>query len=293
MLQEQQQTQYQPQQIITEEKPQIITDTKRPKTINDILLGYKDKIAEALPRHLTADRMMRLVMTEMGRVPKLKECTPASLIGSILTCSQLGLELGPLGHAYLVAYKNSKLNAYECQFILGYKGMITLVRRSAEVQSISAHEVYMGDRFDFAFGLVEKCDHIPTEGERGAFRGAYAVVRFKDGSHQFDYLSAFEINKIRDKSADYKNWVSSGKKWREPIWQEFYGEMAKKSVIRRMFKYLPVSTEIQRIVSLDEMADRNEQRSASIIDGELEGLEAENLPAPRDKADEVSEKLSI
>lgn len=263
------------------------------KTIGELLAGQKKQIEAALPKHLTSDRMLRIVMTEIRKNPDLKNCTSASLIGSVIQCSQLGLEPGSsLGHAFLVSYKNNKKNITECQFIIGYRGMIDLARRSGEVVSIAARSVYGNDKFEYCYGIDEKCIHLPSMGDRGEFIGAYVVVKFKDGGHQFDFMSKAEIEKIRDKTPGYKYWLSSGKKGNIPIWESHFEEMSKKTVIRRLFKYLPISIELQRAINLDEDAERGAQDNSHIIDGEFEvDSSTGEITCNSSKADEISKKL--
>lgn len=253
---------------------------ERKTTLRDFLIKQKDQIAAALPKHLTADRMLRIVMTELRKTPKLGECNPVSLVGAVIQCSQLGLEPGGvLGHAYLIPFGN------ECQFIVGYRGMIDLARRSGQIVSVSAHEVYSNDKFEYCYGIDEKCIHQPAIGERGEFIGAYSVVKLKDGGHQFEFMSKHEIEKIRNKSKAKNNgpWVTN------------YEEMAKKTVIRRIFKYLPISIEIQKAVTLDESAERGEQNNKDIIEGELiqdsEILNSLSENEPQTKADKIAENL--
>jgi recombination protein RecT len=105
---------------------------------------------------MTPDRLLRIALTEVRRQPKLAECSQASLLSAVFSCAQLGLEPGgALGHAYLVPYGK------EVQFILGYRGMIDLARRSGLIDSITAHAVYEGDRFECEFGLAENLVHVP------------------------------------------------------------------------------------------------------------------------------------
>ena len=97
------------------------------------------------------------------------ETTPQSFLGAMMTAAQLGLEPNtPLGQAYLLPYWNSKANAYECQFQLGYKGLLDLAYRSGEISVIQAHVVYENDTFDYSFGLDPQLKHIPAKSDRGA-----------------------------------------------------------------------------------------------------------------------------
>ncbi len=220
------------------------------KTIGSLMTKMKKQFEAALPKHLTADRLMRITITELRKNPKLQECDPVSLIGSLMLCGQLGLEPGgALGHAYLIPYGK------QCQFILGYRGMIDLARRSGQIVSLSAHEVYERDKFEFEYGLNERLAHTPAIGDRGQLIGVYAVAQLKDGGHQMEFMSKAEVDKIRarSKSSGHGPWVTD------------YDEMAKKTVARRLFKYLPVSIEIQKASSYDEGAERGELDAKGVL----------------------------
>lgn len=225
--------------------------TSDSQSIVSILQGeaFKKQISLALPRHMSADRMLRIALTELRRTPALLSCNRESLLGAIVQCSQLGLEPGNnLGHAYLIPYGK------ECTLIIGYKGLIDLARRSGQIISISAREVRANDKFKIKYGLHEVLEHEPNFEDRGELKGFYAIAQLKDGGHQFEYMPLIEINKIRDTSKSSKSSMSP--------WGSYYEEMAKKTVIRRLFKYLPVSIEIQQAVALDEQADAGIQNNS-------------------------------
>lgn len=189
-------------------------------SILSVLQGdaFKKQVALALPKHMTPDRMLRIVLTELRKVPDLMNCTKESLFGAIIQCSQLGLEPGDnLGHAYLLPYGT------ECNLIIGYKGLIALARRSGQIISISAREVRANDSFHLAYGLEEKLEHIPSyEKDRGELIGFYAIAKLKDGGHQFEYMTRDEINKIKATSKSANRKMSP--------WNSHYEEMAKKGL---------------------------------------------------------------
>ncbi|HEK1799896.1 TPA: recombination protein RecT, partial [Proteus mirabilis] len=226
--------------------------------------SMKAQLAAALPRHMTPDRMIRIVSTEIRKTPELANCDMQSFIGAVVQCSQLGLEPGnALGHAYLLPFGNgkSKSGQSNVQLIIGYRGMIDLARRSGQIVSISARTVRQGDSFHFEYGLNENLTHIPGENEDSPITHVYAVARLKDGGVQFEVMTHNQIEKVRALSKASQNgpWVSH--------WEE----MAKKTVIRRLFKYLPVSIEMQKAVILDEKAEANvDQENASVFEGEFE-----------------------
>ena len=247
---------------------------KRPTTIAGLMAdpSIKAQMALALPKHMTADRLARIATTEIRKVPKLMQCDQHSFLGAIMQCAQLGLEPGSaLGHAYLIPFENRKRNITEVQFIIGYRGMIDLARRSGQIMSIEARSVYEADHFDVSFGLDSKLEHKPAweTADRGELRFVYAVAKLKDGGVQFEVMSRADIEKVRAQSKA----GSSGP------WVTHFEEMAKKTVIRRLFKYLPVSIEMARAVTLDEQAETGiQQDNDFIIDGESSEVDSNGEP---------------
>ncbi|RTK95946.1 MAG: recombination protein RecT [Neisseriaceae bacterium] len=231
---------------------QQTTPTKaqqQPNTIFALLEQHKKQIALALPKHMTAERMVRIVTTEVRKVPDLLKCNPVSLFGAVIQCSQLGLEPGNnLGHAYLLPFRNTKQNTTDVQLIIGYRGMLVLARNSGQIVSIQVFEVFSKDKFHISLGMNPSIQHeIVDYADRGEFIGVYAVAHLKDGGVQFEFMTKAQVDEIRKSS-------KAGNSQYSP-WATHYNEMAKKTVIRRLFKYLPVSIEIQQAVTLDEAAD--------------------------------------
>ena len=201
------------------------------QTVEAYMKKMAPRMAEVLPKHMDMNRMSRIALTTIRTNPKLLECAVPSLMGAVMQAVQLGLEPGLLGHCYILPYKR------EATFVIGYKGMIDLARRSGHIQSIYAHAVHENDEFEYELGLHPKLEHKPSHGERGAFIGAYAVAHFKDGGYQMEFMPKSEIEKRRKRSATANSSYSP--------WSSDYEEMAKKTVVRYMFKYLPISIEVQ------------------------------------------------
>lgn len=238
-------------------------------TFHDLLESRRSEIQKALPialsRQLTPDRVIRLAMTEFQKTPALQKCTVSSIYQSLLQAAQLGLEIGVAGQAYLVPYFNSKAGKHECQLIPGYKGLLALARRSGEVTSIETHVVYANDRFNLRLGLDTMIEHEPyLDGPRGAARLVYGVAKFKDGGHHFEWMSIEEINRIRarSKASAHGPWVTD------------YDQMVRKTLIRRMVNYLPMSNDLVRVIDISDAAD-----AGKIVgdDGSVIEMEA---PAP-------------
>lgn len=233
-------------------------------TVRNDLEKMKSQFAMALPKHVTPDRLLRVALTCIQNTPKLLECDKTSLYAAIMTCAQLGLEPdGVLGHAYLIPYGN------KVQFIPGYKGLLALARNSGEVVSITAHEVREHDEFEYEYGLNEVLSHKPAHDERGEITCFYACAKFKDGGHHFDVMSLQEVEDIRDNSQGY----IAAKKWKkESPWDTHFVEMGRKTLIRRIAKYLPLN--VQRASSMEDYADMGKNTHLTedgiTIDGDFE-----------------------
>jgi recombination protein RecT len=253
------------------------------QTIRHYLQQMAPEIQRALPKHLDADRLTRIAMTTIRQTPKLLDCNIQSLLAAVMQSAQLGLEPNILGQAYIIPYGK------EAQFIIGYRGMIDLARRSGHIESIYAHPVYDQDDFDYEYGLDPKLRHKPAIGDRGQFIGAYGVAKFKDGGYHFEFMPKAEIDKRRKRSKASGNgpWVTD------------YEEMACKTVIRHMFKYLPISIEVMKQVDHTDETVKHEimpdmTESPDVIDVDIETGEVleqvettedpENIEIPWDKS---------
>jgi recombination protein RecT len=201
----------------------------------------KAQLMAALPKHMSAERMTRLALTEFRKNPELSRCDPLSVFAALIQCSQLGLEPGTgLGECYLIPYRNNKSGTYECQMIPGYRGLIKLVLQTGKVTKLVARAVHEGDDFDYAFGLQERLDHVPSQGGRGQLTHVYAVATLEGGEHHFEVMTRAEVEGVAARSR-------SG----NPVWKSDFEEMAKKTVIRRIFKVLPQSPELQAAMTLE------------------------------------------
>ena len=214
---------------------------------NDVMRAEMAKSFKAIkavvPSHVTPERMARIALTTISRTPDLAKCTPASIIGAVMNCAVMGLEPNLIGHAYLVPFYNKKIGAKEAQFVIGYKGLIDLVRRTGDVSNIYAHEVCEQDKFDYCYGLKKDLFHKPAEGDRGNVTHYYACYHLKDGASDFVVMTKAEVAAHRDK---YSKAASFGP------WVENFDEMAKKTCIRRLVKFMPISIEIQEHIATDE-----------------------------------------
>ena len=226
----------------------------KPKQLKDYVNDMLPGIAKALPSVMTPERFARITLTALNTNQQLQETTPASFLGAMMTAAQLGLEPNtPLGQAYLLPYRNK--GTLECQFQIGYRGLIDLAYRSGEIKMIQAHVVYGNDDFDFSFGLEPQLHHVPAKSDRGEPEWVYASFETKDGGHGFEVMS---IDDIRKHAAKYSKSYSSN----FSPWKTSFEEMAKKTVLKRVLKYAPMRTDFVRAVTADEQIakiDENHQ----------------------------------
>jgi recombination protein RecT len=243
----------------------------RPKDqIAHFLDQKKGEIAKMLPKHLNAERLLKVAQIAATTTPALLECDVPSLVGAIGQCAQMGLEPNTvLGHAYLVPFNVKRKGPQgerwvkSVQVVIGYKGLIDLARRSGQIVSIAAHEVCANDKFELVYGIDEKLNHTPALGERGEILGFYAVAKLKDGGHCCEFMSVHQVQEIMR---------ATQSKGAYGPWKDHFAEMGRKTVIRRLSKYLPLSIEFQTAAALDGMADAGKDQKLDTLDGDFSFL---------------------
>lgn len=214
------------------------------KTIFDVIQAGAKQFATALPKHINSDRFVRIAITTIRQNPKLAKCSQESLLGALMVSAQLGLEPGTLGQCYLIPFENKKAGTVECQFQIGYKGLIELLRRSGQLSDIYSYTVYENDDFNIEYGLSRTLTHKPNFTDRGEIKGFYAVAILKDGAKAFEYMTKDEVVKHEEKyrKGSYKN----------DVWNKNFEEMAQKTVVKKLLKWLPVSVEFLEMANKDE-----------------------------------------
>jgi len=230
-------------------------ESRQIRTVEDIFASsaFKRQIQAALPKHITADSMWRICLTQLRINPELGKCSPESFMGAMLQAAQLGLRPGTLGEAYLIPRWNAKTRTVECNFQPGYQGIVQLAYRSAEVSDISAYPVFEGDFFDYALGDAAHIDHKPNmEAERTAatMTMAYAVIKLVNGGIIRHVMTRGEIDKVRDRFAPRNK---EGKV--VGPWVTDYLPMACKTVLLRALKFAPKSTELTKAIEASYEAD--------------------------------------
>jgi recombination protein RecT len=209
------------------------------KNVLDLIDRNAPELDKLLGPSLSVEQFKTAAMTYLRMQPKLYECNPYSVVGGLRLGAQLGLSLGPLGHFYLVPFKD------EAVFILGYKGMVELAYRSNKVRRVSAAVVRQDDEFSFRYGTRAVLDHIPAgpSGER-EWLAVYAVAELTTGGKPFTVLYPEDVVKRQRRSAS-AHLPSSP-------WQSDTEAMWCKSAVRALQRWLPQTPESARAVSQDE-----------------------------------------
>ena len=223
------------------EKPVKLTKNM---SMSDMVKAMMPEIRKALPSVITPERFTRIALSALNNTPALQQCSPMSFIASLLNSAQLGLEPNtPLGQAYLIPYKNK--GQMECQFQIGYKGLIDLAYRNGQMQTIQAQAVYENDLFEYEYGLEPKLVHKPAYSDRGEITYFYGLFKTVNGGFGFSVMSKADMdNYARTYSKAFASDYSP--------WKTNYEEMAKKTVIKQALKYAPIKTDFQRALSTDE-----------------------------------------
>lgn len=217
---------------------------QRPATLADQIKSMEQQFQMAAPKGLEATQLVRDALTALRQTPKLAQCTPQSVLGSLMTCAQLGLRPGVLGHAYLLPFYDRRAGGDVAQLVIGYQGLIELAHRSGQIQSLIARTVHENDVFDVDYGLEDKLVHKPyMGGDKGQPVAYYAVAKFTTGGHAFYVMSHPEMLEYRDRYAKSKKFGP---------WVDNFEAMAHKTCVRQLSKWMPKSTELATAIAADE-----------------------------------------
>jgi recombination protein RecT len=246
----------------------------------DLLHRYRDRFAKVASANLSADSLLQLGLTAMGRNAELQACTPQSILRALMVANQLGLDpTGVLGQGYLIPYKRT------ATFIPGYKGLMDLARRTGIVVGIEAHVVYDHEQFEMSYGIVPVLVHKPVyRGASDAAKavGAYGIIRLRgDAVPLIEWMSKEDIERIRKRSraGDSGPWVTD------------WPQMARKTVLRRVLNYAPVSRETRIAMAVEDRFE-DEGEAADVSDLlPMPDLSDASAPPPVSKAEEMMGRI--
>lgn len=254
------------------------------KTMQQYVQQMQGEIAKALPSVMTPERFTRITLSALSANPQLAQTTQNSFLGAMMTAAQLGMEPNtPLGQAYLIPFRNK--GVLECQFQLGYKGLIDLAYRSGEVTTIQAQVVYENDEFEYALGLEPQLKHIPAMSNRGEPIYFYAVFKTKDGGFGFEVMSVEDVKLHAQKYSQSFNSVYSP-------WKKNFEEMAKKTVLKKALKYAPMKTDFARGLSADETIKHGVSDDMFSIPDDTDYIDVDNVAAEAENNEtDITEQL--
>ncbi len=262
-------------------------DRPEAKNVLDLFKDPKIRVQleRALPRSLSADRFLRVLLTECRQNTRLLECTPKSFMAAVLDMAQLGLEPGPLGHAYLVPFRDTRNKTTEVVLILGYRGLMALARRSGDVQSLTAEVVHVNDTLEYELGTNKRLVHKPMLNDPGPAIAYYAVAQYVGGGFDFKILSKAQVEKYRARS----------KAKDDGPWQTDYDAMGMKTAMRRLSTFLPLTVEVAEAIAVDEARELGLQKAAVegiVPDVPPAGPEAPSEPPAEEEAPKPEEEVA-
>lgn len=204
--------------------------------MKQLMIKMKGDIQNVLPSHVCIDKFQKSALSVYSLDASLQECEPTTFISAMLECARLDLEPNNiLGQAYLVPLCVDGVNKVEFQ--IGYKGMIELAYRSGKVKNLYANEVRVNDEFYIDYGLEHKLIHKPfLGGDRGEVIGYYAVYKMDNMGDSFTFMTRDEI---LNHSKKYSRSLGNN------LWETEFDAMAKKTVLKQLLKYAPLSIEVQ------------------------------------------------
>jgi len=243
------------------ETAKALQSTAPPQDIREMIKSSIKDLGKALPAHLSAERIAQIALTEIRKIPDLALCTPDSFIGALFTLAQVGLE--PIhGRAYLLPFNNKrKINGEwktvkEVQAIIGYKGVVDLFYRHEKSLVLSWAVVKKEDVFSYELGSEAKLRHAPAMQNRGATIGFWVMAELKGGGKVFHYMSREDCLEHGKKHS--KTWDRNKKMfYPNSPWSKDEEPMCLKTVFVQLSKLLPLSSQLQAAISVDESSRRH------------------------------------
>lgn len=204
------------------------------KTLGEVIETYSERIEKALPpaAPMSSGQIIQSTLTVVRLNPDLGHCSIPSLIGGVMLAAQLGLQFGPLGHCYLVPRKER--GKQKASFQLGYKGMLVLAYKSPQVAAAGAYLLKEGDTWEYQLGAEPNITHKPKLHDQGPVTGGYAFAHLTTGHRLVEVMNVDEILRIKKEYAKGTDRASSP-------WKTEPEAMMRKTVLRRLFNWLPIT----------------------------------------------------
>lgn len=196
------------------------------REVVDALAAAKPSFVPRLPQGMDADKFILGVTTAVQKNPALMQCDPKSVLLAAYDAAELGISLSPaLALGWLIPYGN------QAQFQVSYRGLIQKAYETKAVRSFFAEVVYSKDTFKREFAPKRNLFHAPGDGDRGEKIGAYAFIEFVDGTVDWEFMTAEQIERRRNHSRQKDSLM----------WTKFWEEGWRKTPIRNLWKRIPLS----------------------------------------------------
>lgn len=247
---------------LTERAHGTAVEKRGANTLENQIRAMEAQFALAMPKGMEAAQLVRDALTCLRQTPDLAKCTPATVLGALMSCAQLGLRPGVLGHAWVLPFWDSKSRGHKAQLVVGYKGYVELAYRSGQIATVIGRTVYEGDTFDVEYGLDDKLIHKPAlTGERAKPIAHYSIVKLANGGRSFWVMTEDEMQSWKKKYAPKaKNGGIVGP------WNSDYEAMARKTTLLRLAAWMPKATEMAYAIEVDNGVRANVDPSASLTD---------------------------
>lgn len=276
----------------SEQFKQSLAEAARPESMKDLIEGSAKELEKALPAHMNAERIMRIALTCIRLNPELSKCTPQSFMGALFTAAQIGIE--PVaGRAYLLPFNNNRKKpdgtwhtVKECQFVLGYRGLIDLFYRHEKTIDLNWGIVREKDFFEYQLGTNAFLTHKPAKSDRGSIVGYWAAANLVNGGRPFHYMTAEECIEHGKKHSKTYN-KKKGEWFESSPWVTETEAMCLKTVLTQGAKLWPISIELQRAIGADETS-RDFRRG---IDNVLDIPDQTNWDDVADKVEHQTQEL--
>ncbi|MCG7610375.1 recombinase RecT [Mycobacterium sp. CnD-18-1] len=237
--------------------------TQAPASTAQLLKVLTPELARAVPKGMDADRIARLVTTEVRKSrnakaagiakQSLEDCTQESFAGALLTASALGLEPGVNGECYLVPYRDNRRRVVECQLIIGYQGIVKLFWQHPRAARVDAQWVGENDEFRYTMGLNPTLEHVKAKGDRGKPVYYYAVVEVTGAQPLWDVFTADEIKELRRGKVGSSGDIKDPQHW-----------MERKTALKQVLKLAPKTTRLDAAIRSDDRPGTDLSRSQAL-----------------------------
>jgi recombination protein RecT len=224
-----------------------------PIQLRQFVESKQTDLASTLPKQIDPERFLRVALLAVTKNKALWECSKESVFLAIMESARVGLQIDNK-EAALIPYGG------HAEFMPMVTGIIRLMLRSPGLTKVEARVVREGDEFEYRYGLDPQLEHKPVGGSDREITHAYAVMWRQGAGTTFEIVTREEIEQVRGSSRAPDS----------PAWKNWYGEMCRKVVLKRLAKYADLSPEATRAIELDHIVTGSEPWGVEYVEGPSE-----------------------